>query len=199
MTSVCRVLFAALILNISGGAQPPSRNWTDRREYNLARDAFQERDPRRQLDLLREWQTLYPRSEFELERITTFVVAWRRFGDVEEAFSKATELSKFDMNDPGALLLLATLGPSLPSPSRSQVDLVMNAASKLRTLKLAPVSPDDAAAGDGAKPLDADTQRVLDFIRELRKEHSKNHPDPEVLKNELIESAVAWARNLKFQ
>jgi hypothetical protein len=200
MTSVGRIIFAALILSINGGAQLPPRNWADRREYNLATDAFQERDPKRQLDLLREWKTQYPHTEFERERITTFVVALRRLRDAEEAFSKAAELSKLDMNDPGALLLIATLGPSLPSPSRSQVDLVVNAASKLRTLKLGRVSPDDAAAGNVAKPLGADTQQIFVFIRELRQEHEKNHPDPiEVLKNEVIESALRWAKNVKPQ
>jgi hypothetical protein len=73
----------------------------------------------------------------------------------------------------------------------------VDSASKLRSVKLAPSPTSTEPVMDSRQPVDPETQRVLTFIRELRRDHVRTHSDPDVLKSQTIESVLAWAKNLK--
>src|SRR5258708_1562232 len=135
MGRLSKVALAGLIIPLGVIAQSLSRNWAGAAEYNLATEAFREQDPNRQIVLLRQWESQYPLTEFERERIFAFALAFHRLGQFNESFTRATEILKLDANDPGALLLVVTLGPSLPSPSASQITMVVDSASKLQSVK----------------------------------------------------------------
>ena len=130
----------------------------------------------------------------------SFVFAFHRAENSGDSFMRATELIHLDSNDTGALLLIATIGPTLASPSDSQVMMIKAAATKLLSeTSSAPVRPpasaDDPVAS-AAPAIDTETERVLAFVRQLRK-LAAPRPDPEVVKRAAAKTALEWANSLK--
>jgi hypothetical protein len=111
---------------------PAQKRWAEAAEYDLHDEIHQaERNPDQQVFLLREWESRYPRTDFQRERLISFVLAFQRTGKSVHSFMRATELLHRYSNDTAALLLVATIGPTLPSPSENQVTIIKAAASKL--------------------------------------------------------------------
>lgn len=189
-----------LAVALTIGAQSPQQRWAGADEYDLATQAFAEADPDRQVTLLQEWATRYPKTDFERDRLISFAIAFKRAGKLSESFTRATELLNLDPNDVGALLLIAALGPTLPSASDDQIATVTACATRLLALKLTPTPLPAMATGEqtaGTTALaDVETQRVLAFIRQLRK-NAPVRADPEVVKRQVAEAALEWAKNLK--
>src|SRR3954465_4815846 len=99
MVSLCRIVLTVIVSSLGVTAQSSSRKWAGASEYNLAAEAFQERDANQQILLLHRWETQYPHSEFERERNVSFALAHRRMGQFNESFARATALLKLDAND----------------------------------------------------------------------------------------------------
>ena len=180
---------------------PAQTRWAEAAEYDLHNEIHQaERNPDQQIILLSEWESRYQRTEFQRERLVSFVLAFQRAGKPGDSFMRATELLHLDSNDTGALLLVATIGPTLPSPSDNQVTMIKAAASKL--LSETPSAParspasDDDPIANGVSGIDPETERVLTFVRQLRK-LAAVRPDPEVVKRRVAEAALEWTNGLK--
>jgi hypothetical protein len=180
---------------------PAQKRWAEAAEYDLHYEIHQaERNPDQQVILLREWESRYPRTEFQRERLVSFVLAFQRAGKPGDSFMRATELLHLDSNDIGALLLVATIGPTLSSPSDNQVTMIKAAASKL--LSETPSAParspasDDDPIANGVSGIHPETERVLTFVRQLRK-LAAARPDPEVVKRRVAEAAPEWTNGLK--
>lgn len=195
MTRLCKRAFAGLAISLGVMAQSLPRNWASRAEYRLGTKALQERDPNRQITLLRQWQVQYPQSDFKRERTLSSIQALGQRGLFDASFALAAELLKLDRYDPEALVLIVALGPSLPAPSASQMAVVMDSVSKLQSLKMAR-SLETEEPTVGLRLLEPNSQ-VLAFVRELRREHDKANLDPDVFRRRLIESALAWAKDQK--
>lgn len=180
---------------------PAQKRWAEAAEYDLHNEIHQaERNPDQQVILLREWESRYPRTGFQRERLVSFVLAFRRAGKPGDSFMRATEFLHLDSNDTGALLLVATIGPTLPSPSDNQVTMIKAAATKLLSeMSSAPVRPpasaDDPVAS-AAPAIDTETERVLAFVRQLRK-FATPRLDPEVVRRSVAEAALEWASSLR--
>jgi hypothetical protein len=201
MARLSTVLLLALTMALAVGAQSPQKRWASADEYNLATRIFADADPDHQIVLLREWVARYPKTDFERERLISFALAFQRAGKLSESFTCATELLNLDPNDPGALLLVVTLGPTLPSVSDHQIAMVTASAIKLLSINLVPSplpanasSPEPTASSSSF--IDPETQRVLAFVRQLRKAREVR-VHPEDVKRQVAEAALEWAKNLK--
>jgi len=53
MVSLCRVVLTVFVTSLGVTAQPSARKWAGASEYNLATEAFQERDANQQMSQLR--------------------------------------------------------------------------------------------------------------------------------------------------
>jgi hypothetical protein len=179
---------------------PAQKRWAEAAEYDLHDEIHQaERNPDQQVFLLREWESRYPRTDFQRERLISFVLAFQRTGKSVHSFMRATELLHRYSNDTAALLLVATIGPTLPSPSENQVTIIKAAASKLLSeMPSAPArSPasDDDQVANAVSALDPETERVLVFVRQLRK-LADARPDPEGVRRRVAEAVLEWANSL---
>lgn len=195
MARWCKLAFAVTAISLGMTAQPFPRNWSDRAEYNLGTRALREGDPNRQIALLHQWESEYPRSDFNRERLILFVEDLAHVRQLDECFARALELLRLDRNDPVALVLIVALGPRLPSPSASQITAVVDSASKLQSMQIAR-STTTAEPLRVSPPAEPDSL-LLAFIRELRRDHDRTNLDPGILKSRVIESALAWAKDLK--
>jgi tetratricopeptide (TPR) repeat protein len=189
----------ALTISLALGAQSGERRWADAAEYDLATQAFGERDPQQQIALLQDWESRYPKTEFERERLVSFALAFERLGKVDEAFTRATELLKLNPNYPQALLLVATIGPALPFPTDSQVAMVSASAIRLQSVKLTPSPLVSTALSSGptsgsTSVADPENEEVLNFLRERRRNRAAR-TDPEVVKRRVVEAALRWTKN----
>jgi hypothetical protein len=131
-----------------------------------------------------------------------FALAYLLAGKMEESFARATDLLKLDPNDVAPLLLIVRIGPGLTAPTGTQVLQITNAAIKLGSITLSPPSrtPSPAVAegiSASTPPVDPETTKVLEFIGEQRKGRAFVPADPNILKRELVRSALEWAQNTK--
>jgi hypothetical protein len=169
------------------------KRWSGAAEYELANRISTEADAARRIVLLGEWESTYPRTDFESERQLLFAAAYRDAGDTGEAFARATRMLNADPHDAAALLFVAELGPSLASPSASQIEAVAAAAMKLL-----------ASRGQGAPQrmappaaaTDRETERVNAYIRHMRRNTGDRH-DPERVKRRVAERAVEWVNGVR--
>ena len=191
-----------LLLSAAFAAQSPNRNWTDAAEYDLARAAFEETKPNEQIALLREWESRYPKTQFERDRLLAFALAYSLAGRVGESLARAENLLKLNPNDVAPLLLIVKIGPSLTAPTASQLALITNSAIKLQSITLSPpgqlFAEADAIAAP-TTPTDPETAKVLAFIRDQREGRVSVRTDPNIFKNEVVRSALDWAEKMKQQ
>jgi hypothetical protein len=193
-------LWIALAFAFTTGAQPALRQFANADEYDVASQAFAETDPNRTIALLRDWVARYPKTEFERERLISFALAFQRLGDLAESLKRATELLALNASDPGALLFIAALGPTFPAASDSQIKTVTDCAVKLLSITLihkpsATGAWSESSSGS-ASYVDAETQRVLAFIRRLRNDRGPLvRTDLDVVKRQVAETALEWAKN----
>src|SRR4051794_38678377 len=57
----------------AGQQGTPQKNYKDRGEYDIYSQITQTQDPKKRLDLLNQWQTKYPQSDFAQDRLQYFV------------------------------------------------------------------------------------------------------------------------------
>lgn len=195
-------VWIALVFAVAVGGQPPLKQWAGADEYNLGSQALAEPDLNQKLKLLEDWVARYPKTEFERERLISFVLVLQRLGRTGESLSRATEALALNANDPSVLLLIAALGPTLPSASESQIATVADSALKLLSIRIsqpAAVVSAQSQSAIGPEPfLDPETQRVIAFVRELRAGRDPAvQRDPEVVKRQVAEAALRWAKNAR--
>ena len=200
---VAKVFSISLVFALAISAQPSLREWANAEEYDLGSQALAEPDPKQRITLLRDWVARYPKSNFERERLISLALAFQQTGDPRESLKRATEALALNANDPSVLLLIAALGPTLPAASESEVATVAACAIKLLSISLSH-QPETVTAAQ-AEPLnrstsfmDPETQRVLDFIRRIRVARGPVvEKDPELIKRQLAEAALQWAKTTK--
>jgi len=118
-TSAIALLFAGLAVSRSASAQTtaaqqpagqqpaagqqgaPQKNYKDRGEYDLYSQITQTQDAKKRLDLLNQWQTKYPQSDFAQDRLQYFVATLGQLAPSDpnvrqQLIDKCTELLKLD-------------------------------------------------------------------------------------------------------
>jgi hypothetical protein len=198
MRNAFRQVVLLLTLAVAASAQ---KRWSDAQEYNLYTRVTSEANPVRQIELLREWVSAYPQTEFQRERILSFALAYQKTGKVLESFESASQLLRPNANDPVALYLMVTVGPALQSPSSEQITLIANAANALlsprpRAVGRAVVETPVGSAGLASSPKDPESQRVDEMLSGMRRNHVVRE-DPEVAMRAVAERALNWVRSVQ--
>src|SRR5258706_4863485 len=128
MRNRCLVISLALILAAPALAQ---KRWANAAEYELFERAGHEKDPAVQIEVLLEWETAFPSSEFQTERLSFLINAYKNADRPVDAFARATQLFKLNPGSVNASGMIAALAPSLEEPSRDQIKLTEEAANVL--------------------------------------------------------------------
>ncbi|MEO5926573.1 MAG: hypothetical protein ABIR70_22345 [Bryobacteraceae bacterium] len=130
---VIAVVVMASLLAVVSEAQEVLRQWAGRAEYEMATNAFGEKDFGRMIDGLLVWESAYPNSEFAVERTQTLIYAYQQFG---QTASRRIPL----------LYKIVALGPMLKKPSPEQTRVIRAAANALleELSKPSIVAPADA-------------------------------------------------------
>jgi len=109
----------------AGQQAAPSKNYKDRGEYDLYSQITQTQDPKKRLDLLTQWQTKYPQSDFAQDRLQYFVATLGQLAQNDpnvrqQLIDKCNELLKLDAKNFTASYYIALWGPAVggtnPSP-----------------------------------------------------------------------------------
>ena len=137
-TSVCALFLTSLAVaggaqsstaqasGQAGGQQPAAqKNYKDRGEYDIYSQITQTQDPKKRLDLLNQWQTKYPQSDFAQDRLQYFVATLGAVAPTDpnmrkDLIDKCNELMKTDPKNFTAMYYIALWGPAVgganPSP-----------------------------------------------------------------------------------
>jgi hypothetical protein len=194
--------FLALALAALVSAQ---RNWANAAEYDLHDRATHEKDPAVQIEVLLEWESANPNSEFKAERLALLINAYKNAGRPADAFARATQLFKLDPGSTTASGAIAALALSLVAPSPEQIKITEEAANLL----LARAAELGRAATTVAQPLvdtapqkanDPESERVIAFLRQWRQEsqrgkHIRTAAEIESEITAVAEKALAWVKS----
>lgn len=107
-----------------GGQAAPQKNYKDRGEYDLYSQVTQTQDPKKRLDLLNQWQTKYPQSDFAQDRLQYFVATLGQLATNDpnvrqQLIDKCKELLKLDPKNFTASYYIALWGPAVGGTSPS--------------------------------------------------------------------------------
>jgi hypothetical protein len=178
------------------------KNWADKTEYDLFNQIGSETDPQRQIVLLYEWEARYPQSDLQRERLLLLASANKKIGKAQESFIAALQLLNRYPDDLDAYHLIVTVGPTLPQPSREDIETITSAANKIllpRPVPVAARSPQTPAAleppATGLSP-EAESQRVDAFIRDMRRA-SASPFDPSIARRTAAQAALEWIKTRK--
>jgi hypothetical protein len=197
-----RWLLALLALALAAPASA-QKNWANAAEYELCERATHEKDPALQIGILLEWETAYPNSEFQAERLAFLINAYKNAGQTVHAFARATQLFKLDPATASGTI--AALAPSIDAPTPEQIKITEDAANILlaRAAELArgaTTAPQAGADTAPQPPSDPETQRVIAFLRQWRQEsrRGKHIPTAAEVESEITavaEKALSWVKS----
>ncbi len=102
----------------AGQQATPQKNYKDRGEYDLYNQITQTQDPKKRLDLLTQWQTKYPQSDFAKDRLQYFVATLGQLApndpsQRQQLIDKCNELLKVDPKNFTAFYYTALWGPAV--------------------------------------------------------------------------------------
>ena len=200
-------LFVLLAVALAAPASA-QKSWANAAEYEHFERASHERDPARQIDLLLEWETAYPSSDYQPERLAFLINAYKNTGRPVDAFGRATELLKLEPGGLTGLSMIAALAPSLETPSPDQIKITEDAANRLlaRAAEIGRMATAvTQAAGDTTPqaPNDSHAQRVVEPLRQWRQDSRRAKPirtaaDVESEIRTVAEKALAWAKSVSL-
>jgi hypothetical protein len=202
MQNKCLLALLALALAAPVSAR---KNWANAAEYDLHDRATHERDPALQIEILLEWETANPNSEYQAERLALLINAYKNAGRPAGAFARATQLFKLDPGSITAAGALADLALSLEAPSSEQIKtteeaaiLLLSRAAELGRAATTVLQPPADAAQP--KPNDAESERVIAFLRQWRQEsrrgqHSRTAAEVEREITAVAQKALAWVKS----
>jgi tetratricopeptide (TPR) repeat protein len=108
----------------AGQQGAPQKNYKDRGEYDLYSQITQTQDPKKRLDLLTQWQTKYPQSDFAQDRLQYFVATLGQLAPNDpsvrqQLIDRCKELLKLDPKNFTASYYIALWGPAVGGASPS--------------------------------------------------------------------------------
>ncbi len=123
------------------------KNWKDRTEYDLYTNAAKETNPQKKLDILNDWNTKYPSTDFKDLRLTLFITAYAALpGHVQDAVNASEQLIAIDPKNFTALYYITLLTPQLGTGSAAPGADVLDAGDKAANGLLAALDDQFAAA-----------------------------------------------------
>ena len=105
--------------------------WTDRSEYDLALTVRSEALPKKRLELLEQWKTRYPKSDYRQMRRELTLSAYQSLGDSRGMLVAAREMLSDDPGNLTGLYWAAVLVPAGKDNSPDTLSLGERSAKKL--------------------------------------------------------------------
>jgi tetratricopeptide (TPR) repeat protein len=135
-------------------AQAPAaqKNWKDRDEYDLFNSITTATDAQKKLDLLNQWTTKYPATDFKTERNTLFITTYAALGRPKDALGSAKQLVADNPKDFTGLYYMTLLTLQALDTSAGALDDSEKAANGL----IGALDDQFAAAKKPAQVSDAD-------------------------------------------
>ena len=150
----------ALLINFVGAplvfaqaaAQPATRNYKDKDEYDLFLKVTQTQDPKARLQLLNTWQDKYPTSDYSPERLQYYVATLQQLAPTDPTqrpalIAKCQDVLKTDPTNFKANYLISVWGPAVGGASPPP-DLL----TTVETAARAAISGADTFFSDANKP-----------------------------------------------
>jgi Flp pilus assembly protein TadD len=130
----------------------PQKNWKDRDEYDLFNSITTATDQQKKLDLLNQWTTKYPTTDFKTERNTLFITTYAALNKPKDAIASAKQLVADNPKDFTGLYYITQLTLQAADASAGALDDSDKAANGL----LGALDDQFAAAKKPAQVSDAD-------------------------------------------
>jgi len=140
--------------------QPAQKNWKDRDEYDLYTSITTATDLHKKLDLLNQWTTKYPNTDFKTERATLYLTTYAGLGQGKDAVAAAKKLLADNPKDFTGLYYMTLLAQQTGDTSPGALDDAEKAANGL----LAALDEKFAAANKPANVSDADWAKARSDI-----------------------------------
>jgi len=117
----------------SGGtaAQGPQKNWKDRNEYDLYVSITKETDPHKKIDLLNQWQSKYPNTEFKDLRDALFLTTYAALNQPQQTIDAAKTILATDPSNFQALYFTTIMAPQITPVTPDVLDQAEKAANGL--------------------------------------------------------------------
>lgn len=168
-----------------GQAQQPSQPqqteqkkpaWKDRAEYDLVQQIDKEKEAKKKIELLNQWQEKYPASDFKLLRLLTFMTTYHQLGDAPKMLETAQEVLKEDPKNIQALYWTNLLIVSMNDTSPAKLDLgdkagntILGSAGELFAADKKPANASDADWTKARNDTEAVAHRTLGWVAMARK------------------------------
>ena len=143
--------------------QAGQKNWKDRDEYDLYENIRKETNAQKKLDLLNQWTTKYPNTDFKSERNTFFLTTYAQLNRPKDAIATAKQILAADPKDFTSLYYMTLLAQQIGDTSPAALDDAEKAANGL----LAALDEKFAAANKPPNVSDADWAKArsdIEFI-----------------------------------
>ena len=112
--------------------QAAQKNWKDRDEYDLYTNITNPATtPQKKLDLLNQWTTKYPNTDFKSERATLFLTTYAQLGQGKDAVAAAKKILADNPKDFTALYYITLLAQQNADTSPEALDDAQKAANGL--------------------------------------------------------------------
>lgn len=106
-------------------------NWTDRAEYDLVLRIRAEAVPKQKLELLGEWKTKYPKSEYQQIRREMLLATYQPLEDSRQMFAVASEMLASQPDNFVGLFWCTVLIPTMKDATPSMMTIGEQAARQL--------------------------------------------------------------------
>ena len=114
-----------------GQAAAPQKKVKDQGEYDIFNAVTKEADPRKKIELLKQWKDKYPESDYKEDRLLIMIQAYTQAGQAQEILNTARDLlAQYPKNVQG-LYWVATLVPGLNKEDPESLSLGEKAANGL--------------------------------------------------------------------
>lgn len=157
--------------------------------------------PEPQIQALIDWETAFPKSDFDRERSMLFIEAYRKAGRWNDAFARAAKGFRLHPSEVSESIMVADLAVLLPSPTADQVAVTKEAAWNLLARAAQAGRSIAAEAPSAADPtpigkVDPETQLLLKMIRTWRQgKPIRTAAEVETEIRSRAERALEWARS----
>lgn len=124
-----QIAWTVMAVAFTAAAAPA--NWTDRKEYDLVLKIRVESSPEKQLELLKQWEQQYPKSEMRQARRELFLAAYQAQGDTARMFETAKEMFSDQPENLVGVYWCTLLTPEIRDPKPEALRVGSRAAAQL--------------------------------------------------------------------
>jgi tetratricopeptide (TPR) repeat protein len=159
---------AGIVFAGAGQATSGQRRMKDPGEYSIFDSVKKQTDPHERLALLIAWKEQYPDSDYKLERLHYFLMAYADLHQAPKVIDTAKEMLALDPRDRVALYWISTLTPQSGDTSPDALDLGEKAANGLLVSER-PAGIENEAWTRAMAKTDALAYRALGWVAMQRK------------------------------